>query len=204
MAPEAWTVPPIWKGERCFIIAGGQSVPRLFFRDHPKLPGRILAIKDAVFFYPFADCMFYAGRRLHKERPELFAQYDGQLIVKRTVDDGVPERVKQVRRANAVNGISGLQTDPRYLGGWDSGGSAINLAYHFGVKQIVLIGFDLTGHHWNAAHPFPRARPQHHETHRISIDAMAQPLRRAGVEVFNTSPISTLKEYPFRDLDSLV
>lgn len=195
-ALEAWTVPrlPEWEARRCFIIAGGRSVPRAQLMA-TLLPGNVIAIKDAVLIKPDAEIMFYSGRRFHKERPDLWGKYRGPMIVKRTVDKDVPVGVLQVRRKAAVDGINGLSEDPRYLGGFCSGGSALNLAFHLGAREIVLIGYDLSGQHWNPLHPLPRANPRIHETHRLSIDAMAEPLKRHGVRVINTSPWTALRNF---------
>lgn len=198
---EGWTVPRLWDGERCWIISGGQSVPRDFLANH-RPPGRILVVKDGALLFPDADCMFYGDPHdMHKQRPEIFSAYRGPLTVKRTVHDGIPAHVKQVRRAMAdKNRINGLSLEPHLLGGHDSGGSAINLAFHLGVSQIVLVGFDYRGHHWNTLHPFPRSKMRAHDLHRVSVDAMAKPLRQAGVRVLNASSISNLTEYARVDL----
>lgn len=197
---DAWEVPRMWDGERVFIIAGGQSVPRDVLTA-ANLPGRVIAIKDAAYFQPEADMFFYAERRLHKERPSLWRRYAGPLRVKRSVHDGVPEGVLQVARTKPdLRGINGLSTDRRRLGGHCSGGSALNLAFHLGAAEIVLIGYDLRGAHWNPSHPLRRARGSTHQKHAASIDAMAFPLRQAGVRVWNTSQISALKEYNFAKL----
>lgn len=202
---EGWTVPQIWKDERAYIIAGGSSVPREWLKAH-KLPGRVLAIKDAALLVPDADCLFYADHHFHRDRADVFNAYTGPLIVKRTVHDDVPPQVRQVHRKRADKSkINGLSRQPDTLGGHDSGGSAINLAFHFGVKEIVLIGFDLRGAHWNlVSHPLPRARIRTHNLHRDSIDAMAAPMQEAGVTVWNTSLISNLIGFPRVPLASLV
>lgn len=214
---EGWTVPRLWNGERCFIIAGGTSA-RWSMREAQlakpgPLPGRVLAIKDGFYLEPNADCMFYAGARYHKERPDLFERWEkyrlkpDAITVKRQVDGGVPRYVRQVRRSTkekTAAGVCGLSLDPSKLGGWDSGGSAINLAFHLGVSEIILVGFDLAGQHWNPAHPYPRATPAEHERHRISIDAMAAPLQAAGVKCWNVSPVTTLQEFPRAKISDLV
>lgn len=205
---EAWTVPRLWDGERVFVIAGGQSVPRTYLREN-RLAGRVLAVKDAVFLYDAPDCLFYADPHdMHAQRPEIFRAYRGDLIVKRAVHEGIPARIKQVRRMftdkRKAARIQGLSLDPAMLGGWDSGGSAINLAFHLGAREIVLIGFDLTGRHWNPGHPLPNASIATHRRHRESIDAMAFALKAQGVAAWNTSPMSTLRNYPHADLASFV
>lgn len=206
---EAWTAPPIWKGERCFIIAGGASVPRTWLMENRGLlKGPVLAVKDACLIVPAAECLFYGDAHFDRERPDVFKAYTGPLVVKRSLHEDAPAHVKQMRRwdvpKSSEDRILGLCTDPTMLGGWDSGGSAINLAFHFGVDSIVLIGFDLCGRHWNDEHPLPHARMRTHMRHRDSIDAMAPVLAKNGVTVWNTSPTSTLKGFAHASLASLV
>lgn len=195
------TVEPRWRGERVFVVAGGQSVTRSLTADHlcgrRQLPGKVIAVKDAVFLLPWSDIMFYSGARLHKERPDLFESFKGPEVWKRAVDDGVPPYVHEVVRQKPKAGyINGLSLKPDRLGGYCSGGSAINLAFHLGAAEIVLVGFDLQGQHWNArGHPFPNAAQAVHDRHRAAIDAMAEPLAAAGVRVFNVSPSSTLRGF---------
>lgn len=89
-------------------------------------------------------------------------------------------------------------------GGGHSGFHAINLAVQFGVRRIVLVGFDMTvarGAHWR-----PRedgvARPcaVRVEGWRSALDACAPQFRNLGVDVVNATPGSALKAYRFASL----
>jgi len=194
-----WAVPQLWKAERAFIIAGGPSVgPERI----AKIRGRIIAIKHAVTLRPDADILFWAGHDWHRSNAGLVASHRGEFLVKRKVEESVPGWIKQVERANPdADGLSGLASDRRRLGGLCSGGSALNLAVHLGAAEIVLVGFDFTGRHWCKDHPAPIATEAQHARHRASIEKMAAPITALGVAVFNCSPISTLQGFARRDLE---
>lgn len=85
--------------------------------------------------------------------------------------------------------------------GGNSGFQAINLAVQFGVRAIVLVGFDMRldlGAHWHGKHPPGLNNPgaENLRRWRASIDAAAPELDRLGVKVFNASPISALEAFP--------
>jgi hypothetical protein len=203
MKPGGWTVPPLWKGERCVIIAGGASAVPTWeaLRHRLASTDRTIVIKDAAVLCPAADLFFYAeGRRegrFHKVRPHIWAAYQGPMRVKRSVVADPPEGVLQVHRQFKGNDEpNGLALEPWLLGGHCSGGSALNLAFHLGAKEIILVGYDMGGTHWQGdRHPMPRAPAHVHDRHRVSIDAMAKPLGKHGVRVLNCSPVSRLREF---------
>lgn len=88
-------------------------------------------------------------------------------------------------------------------GGGNSGFQALNLAVQWGARRVLLVGFDMTdayGVHWYGRNTWPRANNPSHDAFRRWIDAYnaAMPVLKArGVEVFNASPKSALKCFPF-------
>lgn len=189
-----WTVPKIWKGERCFIIAGGPSVE---FDGCRNLKGRIIAIKHSVLIRPDADVMFWAGAQWHRENPFLIGQHRGEMLVKRKVDATIPGWIKQVSREPiGDDGICGFGRDAGYLGGLCAGGAALNLAASLGATRIILVGYDFTGRHWFPGHPAPIATDEQNARHQISIERMADPLAELGVKVVNASLTSRLTCFP--------
>lgn len=92
--------------------------------------------------------------------------------------------------------------------GWggNSGFQAVNLAAHFGVRRIVLVGFDMqlrTGIHWHGRHGRGLNNPTRHnvERWRRVLDQAAPALAALGVEVVNVSPVSALTAYPKMSLE---
>lgn len=95
-------------------------------------------------------------------------------------------------------GNTGIETHRAGLRtGRNSGAAAVNLAVHFGVSRIVLLGYDM-GHEGGPSHFFgehpERLRAQSPYPSFIEkFREMAAPLKAAGVEVVNCSVSSALE-----------
>lgn len=81
----------------------------------------------------------------------------------------------------------------------NSGAAAISLAAHFGVRRIVLLGFDMTmdgdSSHWHRGyghkHPekfFPR--------HLRGFPTIAEDAKVRGIEILNANPGSAIGAFP--------
>jgi len=88
--------------------------------------------------------------------------------------------------------------------GGNSGYQAVNLAFHFGARQIVLLGFDMHrngGGHWHGEHEgMLSAPPSHIEVWKQEFDALAFDLRMEGVRVVNATEGSALDCFPKVDM----
>lgn len=92
--------------------------------------------------------------------------------------------------------------------GWggNSGFHAINLAVQFGVKKIILIGYDMRidkGVHWHGDHTGLLNNPNSRnvERWRRAVDNAAELLKALNIEVVNVSPVSALSSYPIMSLE---
>lgn len=200
--PGHWKVPREWVGERCFIICGGPSVKAQ--RDLiPRLRGRIIAIKQSVILRPDADVMFVSGRDDPVVCRKFFPQFRGRYIVSRKDYPGFPDNVLTLGRTKDEH----LSEDPRLLAGLDAGTSAMNLAHLFGVAEIVMLGFDMTGGRWlngEIKHHLPYPPQIHFDRHLASAAIIAADLAAVGVKVWNASPISAAKFIRYRPLESFL
>lgn len=100
--------------------------------------------------------------------------------------------------------LPGLGKDCIHQGG-NSGYQAINLAYLWGAKTIVLLGFDMSpdGHktHWHEPHANGVNSP--YETWVKRFDALAADLEREGVRVLNASRRTALRCFERIDASAL-
>ncbi|MBN8292821.1 hypothetical protein JI664_12675 [Rhodobacter sp. NTK016B] len=92
--------------------------------------------------------------------------------------------------------------EPKGTVGWggNSGFHCLNLAIQFGVKRVLLVGYDMTvanGLHWHGAHPVGLNNPRQGSVSRWrrAVDAAAKIAAAQGVEVLNCSPGSALTRY---------
>lgn len=91
--------------------------------------------------------------------------------------------------------------------GTNSGYQAINLAYHFDVKRIILLGFDMQHTngktHWHGDHPKRLTNAAGIENWLPRFKPLAQDLERLGVEVINCTTetaITCFKRADLRDV----
>lgn len=101
--------------------------------------------------------------------------------------------IKRVRGCNR----EGLGRDVIHLNG-NSGTQAINLAYIWGFKRIILLGFDMKlgpggerHHHPDHAHPMVQAQCFDEWRHKMA--RVAKDLKAEGIEVLNATPGSALE-----------
>jgi hypothetical protein len=89
----------------------------------------------------------------------------------------------------------------------NSGAAAISMAVHFGVKKIVLLGFDMAldannVSHWHGSHnpgrqvSINKRKAPPFTRHMMGFPTIAADALRLGVEILNCSPISTITVFP--------
>ena len=204
MIRAPWTIPREWVGDRCFILCNGESI-REQRTMIPKLKGRVIAIKEAVRLRPDADVLFVAAEKAVDINPALFPIFTGQYIVARNkVPAGYPASVKRVCRAKDHTHLCELKD---HVCGYDCGTSAINLAYHFGATEIVLLGMDMQGNRWcngEFDHPMPVIPGDHHRRHSSVLPDIAKDAKRKGIRIVNCSPTSAVTAFERQPLEAFL
>lgn len=204
LVPAPWPIPREWAGERCFVLCNGESI-RTQRKQIPKLQGRIIAIKEAVRLRPNADVLFVAAEKTVDIVPDLLRIFTGQYVIARNkVPASYPSSVKRVCR---TKDHSQLCDRPDHVCGYDCGTSAINIAYHFGATEIVLLGMDMRGDRWcngEFAHPMPHIPADHHARHQSVLPAIAADARRKGIRIVNCSPTSAVTCFEKQPLEAFL
>lgn len=204
VVPESWPVPREWPGERCFILCNGESI-RAQRRLIPQLEGRIIAIKEAVRLRPDADVLFVAAERSVDIVPELLPIFRGRYVIARNkVPANYPAYVKRVSRTKDHTQLCELRD---HVCGYDCGTSAINLAYHFGATEIVLLGMDMKGDRWcngEYRHPMPHIPQDHHARHASVLPDIASDAKRKGIRIVNCSPTSAVTCFERQPLEAFL
>lgn len=201
-----WSVPPEWTGETAFLLGGGPSL-RGF--DASVLRGRrIIAINNSWELAPWADVLYFCDVKWWGWN---FAKvqngFTGRYIV--TPSQQIPDPRGRVIK---LTGGTGLETDPTGLRHGSNGGyQAINLAYHLGATQIILLGYDmrLSGNrtHWHDGHPATREAAYQQTLENAMLPkfpSIVEPLKAAGVEVLNATSGSALECWPHVSLDKIL
>lgn len=200
-----WPAPPIWAGQRCFVLAGGPSLATQPYQD---IRGNVIVVKHAAMLRPDAEAMLFSGKGWHRDLDgaQSIAAFKGKYCISRGWVSDQPQHVLTMGRikGDAETWRANLSDDRQRLGGWDTGASAINLAYLFGATEIVLLGFDMKGGHWFKDHPAMWPRQSEFRRHMLGIAAMAEQLAAKGVKAWNCSPKSALKCFEKRRLDDFL
>ncbi len=80
-----------------------------------------------------------------------------------------------------------------YPVGGNSGAQAINLAFHFGAKRVVLLGYDMAGKHWFGDHDGLANPTERNFAHwRLAFRRLAYDLGTQGVQLVNCTRSTTL------------
>lgn len=197
-----WTAPKLWPGETCFIIGGGTSLVGF---DFERLRGRrLIAINSSAFAAPFADVLFYGDDRFGFANCKQIEQFTGLVVTVATSNQ--PANAKRMRKITPPPAIA---TDPDALVmRRTSTQAAINLAMHFGVARIVLLGVDMkaaddgrTHHH--APHQWPSVVGCWDEQMKDLI-TIAPAAEARGVEIINASLASRIHWWPKRSIDEVL
>lgn len=204
VVPAPWPIPREWPGERCFILCNGESV-RAQRHLIPRLRGRVIAIKEAVRLRPDADVLFVAAEKRVDIVPGLLPLFRGRYVIARNkVPASYPEYVKRVSRTKDHTRLCDL---PDHVCGYDCGTSAINVAWHFGAAEVVLLGMDMTGDRWcngEFRHPMPHIPPRHHALHASVLPDIAKDAEARGLRIVNCSPTSAVTCFERRPLEDFL
>lgn len=146
--PQNKQVYPDWTGEPVAIIASGPSLNQDDV-DYLKGKCKVIAVNDNYSAAPFANVLYACDLKWwnwHEGAPGFRGEKWTQDITAANKYD---------LNYIASKSGKGLSIDPKLIHtGQNSGFQAINLAYHFGAKDIYLLGFDMQVSEHGAAHWF--------------------------------------------------
>lgn len=195
-----WSVPREWVGDRCFVICSGESVGAQK-QQIRQLKGRFIAVKHGVLMRPDADVLFLSGERSPEIGLVLIPKFTGRYIVSRSrSNDAFPDSVKVVTRTKDHEHLCELSD---HVCGYDSGTSAINLAWNFGAIEIILLGYDMRGKHF-CKHPLGTIPQEHFDRHMAPLEALARDCVAKGVRVVNCSPNSAVTAFEKQPLEAFL
>lgn len=158
--PHARPVPRFYDGRDVFVVGGGRSVtPDLLAR----LRGRaVVAVNSAYLGVAPGTPVVFHDRRWLGWHLEAMRSWTGTLYTSSpNVMASMAGRVHYLTKVRPENnGQSFMHADPDKVAARDSGGIAVNVAYHAGARRVVLAGFDMGFEvegeaHWYPEHPVP-------------------------------------------------
>ena len=161
---------------------------------------QLLTVNNSWKLAPWADVMFAGDLQWWDRYGHEVKGFAGERW---TRDEAAALR-HRLRLVRLRHGTGLCREQGHIHSGGNSGYQAINLAWHFGAKQIVLLGFDMHRHgggHWHVEHEGMLSAPEGHISQwRRNFEALAFDLRAAGVEVVNATKGTALAAFPHRSL----
>lgn len=234
-----WKIPKIWEGGDCWIIGGGPSIHKQFnipnvlvmeirmkrasvSKFSPYLSylhdKHVIAVNAAFRLGTWVDFIFYGDNGFFlKNKKDLCAHPKIKVGCNdNTEKHAVPYGVRYLARdRRKPRGISDKNGKVSWNG--NSGASAINFAYHLGVKRIFLLGFDMNlgadnYQHWHseyktAEHKDQRARDPKKlpfDRHLLGFPQIAKDAKRLNLEIINVNPDSAINVFPKVNLKDII
>ena len=196
-----WTVPKMWPGATCYIIGGGPSLSDLTEEDFEIIKQkRTIATNNAYQLAPWSEFLYFMDHQWYKQHEVALASFKG---IKVSIATQLKDRrdIRFLKRGSTTM----LSLDSRILhNGNNSGYAAMNLAFLLGVTTIILVGFDMrvvdSQHNFHQQHTRKMKDDIYTRTYIPHFGTIKEPLEKNGCRVFNATPQSNLKCFPFIDL----
>ena len=197
-----WSAPPIWQGETCYILGGGPSLKAV---DVERLRGaRVIAVNEAYLLGDWLPVVFFGDCRWYVWHKSRLLHFGGLKVTTCRTCVNQPG-IKRMRKVNHPRGLESRRDALKW--NWSSGAAAINLAVHFGVQRIVLLGFDMRAvgkeTHWHDHYTHDPKRDPYARFLKGFPD-LAKALASLRVECVNACPGSALQDFPIVEPDSVL
>lgn len=170
--------------------------------DYCRGKARVITVNSTYLLAPWADVHYSSDIdwwRLHVSGPMNGEKWTGDPLAAQEMGlKCCPFRRK-----------SGLSTDPGVINwGGNSGFCALQLAFQFGAKRILLIGYDQKDPenkgHWHGEHPETVRRPFNFPLWHKHFERCARDFARNRVQVVNCSRDTALTCFPRAELRTVL
>lgn len=188
-----------WSGRTTVILASGPSLTReqVDTVSQDMSDSAVIAINSTYAQAPWD--VVYAGDMLWWKKNIVDVRQAGCSKLW-TCDRGAAERYG----LNWIKGVAynGLSREKRWIHtNGNSGAQAINLAYLFGARRILLVGYDMKlgpngEKHHHPDHPSPMVQSQTFGDWIHKFEFLAKDLKDAGCEVVNCTTDTALTCFP--------
>lgn len=195
------SVPKAWPGDTAAILATGPSLTADDV-DYCRGKARVIVVNDAYTLAPWADVLYACDAKWWKWHEGVPTFAGAKWSLEHSAWSPYRTLYPDVQRLRNT-GANGLEHDPTGLrNGRNSGFQAINLAVHYGVTRIVLLGYDMQPSggksHFFGEHPNNQKSP--YPMFRRAMETLVKPLAKRGIDIVNCSRHSVLTCFRKADL----
>lgn len=210
-----WNPPELWKNQTAYILGGG---PSLLGMDYclgleKLLEGkRVIGVNNAFKFGSWVDVCWFGDEKWFEWNFKELAKFSGlkvtcnpKFLTKKEADE---HHILIMNRGKS----NGIEKKAGYVA-WNrsSGASAINFAYHLGIKKIVLLGFDMhsdgINHNWHKEHKGRSIDNRNFDPYERFLKPFKQIKEEAdiiGLEILNATVGSALTAFPTVDIKDVI
>ncbi len=196
-------VPRTWAGGCAVLIAGGPSLTdeqcQCVEEYHQQSKCYVLGVNDAYRHgFITIDALYAADTKWWKLHAAKVRESTEAPLFTQCIKAAAEYELWHIPGAKKPT-RPGLCMDPAHIHfGDNSGYQAINLAYHLGVKNIVLLGYDFNspGAHWFGEHEGGINVKSNFAAWVPKMRPLADDLDAVGVRVMNCSTNSALDCFP--------
>jgi len=191
----------IWPESDVYILGGG---PTLLQNDLSLIHNeKVIGVNNAGLLGSWVDVLWFGDMKWWQWHRHSLKDYHGFLLCCNPKMKKWP-RIKTLSRGKP----QGIDERSDFIS-WNrsSGASAINLAYHFGAKNIVLLGFDMKMATVNGVEKknfHDDHKEKHHNPfarHLKCFPIIARDAERLGVRIINATLGSVIKDFPITTLE---
>lgn len=198
-----------WVARPAVVIASGPSLTaedcELVRQARAADLVRVVSVSNAwKYTAAWADQFYAADRRYWKAYMAAMvkAGCTKDRMVTRCNVTAAAEKIRRIRAHNKT----GIGTYELHTGG-NSGFMGLNLAFVYGARRILLLGFDMQDgpkgqKHFDGAHPLPLVQAMPFKDWINKFTLAAPDLAKRGATVINCSRVSALTCFLKRDLAS--
>ena len=190
---------PLWQGGRAYVIGGGPSL-RGF--DTTLLDGKhIVAVNNAYRLFPKAEALYFMDTVWYNWHAVELMEFKGLMYT-------TARQLKDKHRVKFLNHgqRKGIDDRPDHLSkGTSSGYGGIGVAIAYGVKEVIILGFDMCrdedgNHNYHNDHRRPVKDTIYEDAHMLSFPALVPACKERGITIINCNLDSALECFPKEEL----
>ncbi len=191
---------PLWQGGRAYVIGGGPSLKGF---DTSLLDGKhIVAVNNAYRLFPDAEVLYFMDAVWYNWHAVELIDFKGFIYT-------TARQLKDKHRVKFLNHGQRKGIDDRtdYLSkGTSSGYGGIGVAIAYGVKELILLGFDMCrdkdgNHNYHDDHRRPVKDTIYEDAHMLAFPALVGPCAERGINIINSSMYAALTCFPKEKLE---
>jgi hypothetical protein len=170
---------------------------------HARMQVRVIGVNSAYQAAPWIDALFACDLMWWKKHhADVKKRAPGVETVTQDASAHKQFALTTRIRGSARDGLGTMEIHT----GSNGGHAAVNLAYLWGARRILLLGYDMKlgpegQRHWHADHPAPCIQAQHFSNWIHRFESTARDLKKLGIEVLNCTPGSALPWFPMATID---